>query len=87
VAPIGLAKLVLHPLCVLLAIFALPLVGLAPLEQDLGRAALLMAAMPMMSVYPILAHAYGYEERSAAALLVTTVASFFTLSGLLYLLK
>lgn len=47
----------------------------------------LVAAMPMMGIYPILAQAYGQEDFSAAALLVTTVASFFTLSGLLWLLR
>lgn len=87
VAPIGVAKLLLHPLCVLLAVMALPWVGLAPLDPHLRTAALLMAAMPMASVYPILSHAYGLEERSAAALMLTTVGSFFTLSGLLWLLR
>ena len=48
-------------------------------------AAVLLAAMPTMSIYPILAQAYGHEDRSAAALLIATIASFFTLSALLWL--
>ena len=45
-----------------------------------------MAAMPMMSIYPILALPYGFAERSAAALVLATVVSFATLSALLWLL-
>ena len=39
----------------------------------------------MMSIYPILAQSYGRRDLGAAALLVTTVASFFSLSGLIWL--
>jgi predicted permease len=46
-----------------------------------------MAAMPMMGTYIVLAQLYGKEDISAAALLVTTATSFFTLSALLWLLK
>ena len=87
VIPIALGKLILHPLAVLLAILVLPLLGLPTLDPALRMAAVLMAAMPMMGIYPILAQAYGQEDFSAAALLVTTVASFFTLSGLLWVFK
>ena len=61
--------------------------GFAALDPALRMAAVLMAAMPMMSIYPILAQAYGQEDFSATALLMTTVAAFFTLSGLLLLFK
>ncbi|GAB2875524.1 hypothetical protein GCM10027277_50960 [Pseudoduganella ginsengisoli] len=54
-------------------------------DPQLRRAAILMAAMPMMSIYPIVAQAYGLENRSAAALVLTTSASFVTLSVLLWL--
>ena len=46
-----------------------------------------MAAMPMMGIYLILAQANGQEDFSAAALLVTTLGSFFTLSGLLWVFR
>jgi predicted permease len=46
-----------------------------------------MAAMPMMGTYIVLAQLYGKEDISAAALLVTTATSFFTLSALLWVLK
>jgi malonate transporter and related proteins len=85
VATIAAGKLLAHPLAVLLAALALPLLGLAPLDPALRMAAVLLAAMPTMSIYPILAQAYGREDRSAAALLITTIASFFTLSALFWL--
>ena len=83
--PIVIGKLVLHPLMVVLAISALPLFGFAAIDPMLRMAAVLLAAMPMMGIYPTLAQAYGHEDLSAVALLVTTIASFFTLSALLWL--
>ncbi|NVO07868.1 MAG: AEC family transporter [Rhodoferax sp.] len=85
--PIVLGKLVLHPLLVLLGILALPSLGFAPLAPDLRLAAVLLAAMPMMGIYATLAQAYGQEDFSAAATLLATVASFFTISGLLWVLR
>ena len=86
-APIAAGKLVLHPLAVLLASCAMPVLGLPALDPALRMAAVLMAAMPMLSIYPILAQAHGQEDFSATALLVTTVSSFFTLSGLLWVFR
>jgi predicted permease len=84
VAPVVVGKLLLHPLAVLLATVVLPALGLPGLDPSLRVAAVLMAAMPMMGIYPILAQAYGQAAFSAAALLVTTIVSFFTLSGFLW---
>lgn len=87
VAPIVIGKLVGLPLAVFLAIGLLAWFGLATIDPSLRMAAMLMAAMPMMGIYPTLAQAYGKDDICAVALLVTTVASFFTLSGLLWMLK
>lgn len=87
ITPIAVGKLLVHPLAVFLAISALPLLGLPPMDASLRTGAVLMAAMPMMGIYPILAQAYGQEDFSAAALLVATVLSFFTLSALLWVLR
>jgi predicted permease len=87
VVPLVAGKLVGHPLAVLLVISLLPLVGVAPMEPRLRAAALLMAAMPMLSIYPILAQAYGEADRSATALLICMVASFFTLSTWMWVLS
>lgn len=86
VAPIVVAKLVFHPLAVFLALLALPVLGVPPVEPALKTAAVLMAAVPMMAIYPILAQIFGQEDMSATALLLATAASFFTLSALLWML-
>jgi hypothetical protein len=83
VLPIALGKLVLHPLAMWVV-----LVWLVPIEDPaLRAAALLTGAMPMLGIYTILNQRHGHGTVSAAALLVTTVLSFFTLSGLLWLLQ
>lgn len=83
VAHIAVGKLLLHPLCVFLAFtFVVPIA-----DPQLRTAALLFASMPMLGVYPILALKHGHEEVSAAALLATTLGSFFTLNGVLWALK
>lgn len=87
VSPIVVGKLVLHPLLVLLLLAALPYLGFPAIEPPLHMAAVLMAAMPMMSIYPTLAQAYRQEDFSSAALLVATTASFFTLSTLLWVFR
>jgi hypothetical protein len=83
VLPIALGKLVLHPL----AMWAV-LVWLVPIQDPaLRAAALLTGAMPMLGIFTILNQRHGHGTVSAAALLVTTVMSFFTLSGLLWFLQ
>ncbi|MFB0934370.1 MAG: AEC family transporter [Propionivibrio sp.] len=84
--PIVIGKLILHPLAVFLSLLVLPVLGLPSVAPDLRLAAILMAAVPMLGIYPILAQMFGQEEFTATALLITTIASFFTLSGLLWVL-
>ncbi len=90
VTPLVLGKLLLHPLAVALVLAALPYLGAAThaaaLAPDLKKAVILTAAMPMMGIYPTMAQRYGQGEVSAAAVLVGTMASFFTLSALLWML-
>jgi len=71
---IVLGKLVLHPLCVLGLVLLFP-----PANPLLGTAAVLFAAVPMMSIYPVLAQRHGHERLCSAALLVATVTSFATI--------
>lgn len=86
VLPIATAKLVLHPLMVLSCILLLPMLGMAPMQPMMAMAAVIMASVPMASIYSTLAQAYGHESFTAVALLLTTVLSFFTLGALLWLL-
>lgn len=76
---ITLGKLVVHPLAV-----GLMLMVVGPLEPSLKISAVLLAGMPMLGIYPILAQRHGQEGFCAAALLVTTVTSFFTISLILW---
>jgi malonate transporter len=83
VVEIAAGKLLLHPL-VMLGV----LTWLVPVVDPALRTALLLtSAMPMMGIYTILSQRHGHEGLSSAAQLVTTFASFFTLSGLLWLLQ
>jgi predicted permease len=86
VSPVLIGKLVLHPAAVLLAMISLPWLGLPDLGSSLKGAGVLLAAAPMMSIYPILAQGHGMEEFSATALLGATVLSFFSISAVLLLL-
>jgi malonate transporter and related proteins len=82
VAPIAAGKLVVHPLVVLLFVLLLP-----PIEPALRAAVVAYASMPMLSIYPILAQKYGREGICAAALLLTTLLSFATISVVLWVLS
>jgi len=82
IAAVAAGKLLLHPLAVgALAAWWMP-------AGDLLRtAAVALAAMPMLSIYPVLAQKHRHDGFCAAALLVTTVLSFLSLSGLLWFLN
>ena len=87
VAQIAVCKLILHPLMALAALGLLALLG-APLEDPKLRTGVVLAtACPMFGIYPILAQKAGQEGLAAAALLGTTVASFFSISALLLVLR
>jgi predicted permease len=81
VSAIALGKLLLHPLAVGLMMWALP-----PEDHTLQAAGVVFAATPMLSIYPILAQRYGFEQMCAAALLFATVLSFVTISVVLWIL-
>ena len=80
VGAIAVGKLLLHPLAVLAAVLLLP-----PMARELQVAVVVMAAVPMLGIYPILAQKYGHDSDAAAAQLGTTVASFFTLTAVLWI--
>lgn len=82
VTVIAAGKLLLHPLAVLLALWLLP-----PMDPQLRLALVLMAAVPMFGIYPIMAQKYGQDGLAAAAQLGATVASFFTLTAMVWFLQ
>lgn len=87
IAPIVAGKLIFHPLAVFAATCALPLAGLTPLSPQMQAAAIILAAVPMMGIYPILAQRFGRERSSVVAMLMATVLSFFTLSAVLWVVS
>lgn len=72
---ISFAKLVLHPAAIVLALWLVP--GVDPAYQ---AGAVLVACVPMLSIYPIFGQQYGLESLCSAALVATTVASFITVA-------
>ena len=82
VGAIAVGKLFVHPMLVLLMVAVLP-----PMQRELQVAVVVMAAVPMLGIYPILAQKYGHDSHAAAAQLGTTVAGFFTLTALLWVVQ
>ena len=83
VSQIVVGKLLVHPLLMWgVLTWVVPVA-----DPALRSAALLTGALPMLGIYTILSQRHGHGAISAATLLVTTVVSFFTLSGLLWLLR
>ncbi len=81
ISTVLVGKLLVHPLLVLL------LLMLAPgLSSELRLSMILLAAMPMLSVFPIIGSNYGVGKLCASILLFTTVLSFVSLTTLLVLL-
>ncbi|MFZ1568287.1 MAG: hypothetical protein WAT29_05660 [Thiolinea sp.] len=68
----------LEPLMVAFFIMLLP-----PFNSTLQTIAILMAAAPMMSIYPIIGERYGFRDFCASTLFVTTLLSFLTISVVL----
>ncbi|UOO80937.1 AEC family transporter [Uruburuella testudinis] len=54
-------------------------------DADTMFAGALLASVPMASMYPLFGLQYGYERQTAAAMLVTTLLSFFSISLVLML--
>jgi len=80
-ALLAVGKLLLHPLLVMGCFLLFPVN-----DPELRLAGILMAAAPMMSIYPILGARYGLEGRCAAAVVSATVLSFLSISLFLWLL-
>ncbi|WP_422103256.1 AEC family transporter [Vreelandella sp.] len=81
VGQIVVGKLLIHPLAILIAFLLIP-----DIEPLYIAGALLFAASPMISIYPLFGQRYHLGDVSATAMLVATVASFFTLSLLIWLM-
>jgi predicted permease len=87
VAQIAVGKLLLHPAAMLGALLLCEAAGMVPMEPALRVGVVLTAASPMLGIFPILAQRHGHDGLAAAALLGTTVGSFFTISALLWIFR
>ncbi|MCO6186319.1 AEC family transporter [Rhizobium sp. L1K21] len=83
---IAFGKLIVHPLGLLAGFAMLAALGIVTASRELFDAALIMAALPQMGIYVILAGRYGEEKTAAITMFLTTVVSFFTLSLLIWYL-
>lgn len=81
IAPVLAGKLLIHPLLVFVLLMLSP-----GLSGQLRLSMILLAAMPMLSVFPIIGGNYGLGRLCASTLLLTTVLSFASLSALIALL-
>ncbi|PKQ05191.1 MAG: permease [Alphaproteobacteria bacterium HGW-Alphaproteobacteria-11] len=81
VARVVFGKLVLHPLAVLAGFYLF-----GPPAPALLTSGVLIASVPMLSTYALFGLRWGNEALAATSLIVATVVSFFTVSGLLALL-
>jgi predicted permease len=78
---VAAGKLLLHPLMMLLLLLIW-----RDFDPQLEKAVVLAAAMPMLSVFPIIGGGYGYGRQCSSMLLVTTALSFITLTLILALM-
>jgi len=74
------SKLVVHPL----AVTAMMLL-FAPADPILRTAGILIASLPMLSIFPILAQKYDEQAWCASGLLAATITSFATLTFVMWM--
>lgn len=82
VSQIVVGKLILHPLAIVLAFLIIP-----TSDPLLLAGAILFAAAPMASIYPLLGQRYGMADVAAGALMAATLASFVTFSVVIGLMS
>ncbi|MBL1267157.1 MAG: AEC family transporter [Halomonas sp.] len=82
VSQIVVGKLIVHPLAIVLAFLLLP-----TSDPLLLVGAILFAAAPMASIYPLLGFRYGMADVAAGALMAATLASFVTFSVVIGLMS
>lgn len=82
VSQIVVGKLIVHPLAIVLAFLLLP-----TSDPLLLVGAILFAAAPMASIYPLLGFRYGMADVAAGALMAATLSSFVTFSVVIGLMS
>lgn len=85
-AAISGMKLLLHPALAMGVLWLLTTLGMPPLDPEMRTALLITAALPCFMAGPIYASKHGLAEGASAAVAVSTVMSFLTLSALIAVL-
>ncbi|MBY6091905.1 AEC family transporter [Pseudooceanicola sp. 502str34] len=80
VSVLTLVKLVVHPAAAALMLGLLP--GIDP---EMRRIGIVFAALPMLTIFPILARRHGAEMPAASAVVVATALSFITVSAVIWM--
>lgn len=79
--PIVVSKLLLHPAIVAIAFWMFPIQNVSFMT-----AAIFAAALPSISLYPVITAQYMNAEEAATTMFVSTVASFFTITAVAVIL-
>ncbi|BFM09424.1 AEC family transporter [Halioxenophilus aromaticivorans] len=79
---VAILKLTLHPAMVALMLLILPAV-----DPQMAKAAILFAAVPMLSIYAIIGARFNYGAFCSSTITLSTVLSFITIAILLLLIQ
>ncbi|MBK8456292.1 MAG: AEC family transporter [Phyllobacteriaceae bacterium] len=79
---VAAGKLVAHPVLAAVALAGFAALGFGIADERLRIALVVSAAMPIMGIYPLLAHRFGRETPAAVALVTTTALSLLTVNAL-----
>jgi len=82
ISSIVIGKLMLHPLCVFLFILLLPTMPLL-----FKQVAIILACMPMFSIFAVIGMRYQYGSLCSAVLLPATLISFLTINLILWFIS
>lgn len=83
---VAVQKLLLHPALVALTALGLTTLGWMQLSQEIIGAVILSAAIPMFTIYTVLAQRQGLEGAASLAMLIATSGAFVSLNLLLWIL-
>ena len=82
ISSIVVGKLILHPLCVFMFILLFPTMPLL-----FKQVAVILACMPMFSIFAVIGMRYQYGSLCSAVLLPATLVSFLTINLMLWLIR
>ncbi|MCP4597651.1 AEC family transporter [Neptuniibacter sp.] len=81
ISSIVFGKLIIHPLAVFVMILLFP-----PMPELFQQVAVILACMPMFSIYAVIGMRYNYGGLCSAVLLPTTILAFITINLVIWLL-